>query len=373
MGAARFTPTYMDWSRNCLLADHLIIETGVFTMSITQLAVEMSEAIDLIRLCESKAMENSSLSQEDAVSLANLDNCYIYDLIASANRVRIKYKGEEISLCSIINAKSGQCPEDCAFCSQSISANTDIQVFDLLSPEKIVQGAKDAQKNGAHKYGIVTAGYGFSGKGPKKNLSGVIDALEKLRSEVGIQRCASLGIINEQTATALKNAGVEEYHHNLETARSFFPNICTTHDYEEDVATVRAVKDAGLKACCGGIFGIGESNEQRVEMAFTIKELDVDSIPLNFLNPIKGTRLENAEPIEPIEALKIIAIYRLIFPDKDIKVAGGREKNLRDLQCMIFAAGANSTMVGNYLTTFGRPAKEDIQMISDLGLTIKGV
>ncbi len=192
-----------------------------------------------------------------------------------------------------------------------------------------------------------------------------------MKDEVNIQRCASLGIIDEATARRLKDAGVEEYHHNLETARSFFPNICTTHDYEEDVATVRAVKSAGLKACCGGIFGMGESREQRIEMAFTIKELDVDSIPMNFLNPIKGTQLENAEPMAPFEILKTIAVYRLIFPDKDIKLAGGREKNLRDLQCMMFAAGANSTMIGNYLTTFGRPASEDLQMINDLGLTVK--
>lgn len=328
-------------------------------------------ALDMIRHCESKALENTPLAWDEAMALMDLGTENIYDLIASSNRVRRKYKGDEISICSIINAKSGQCSEDCAFCSQSISSKTGAPVFDFVPPETIVEGARAAMKDGAGKFGIVTSGYGFSGKGPLKKLDGLIDAVKMMKEEVGVHRCASLGIIDEATARRLKEAGLEEYHHNLETARSFFPNICTTHDYEDDVNTVRAIKAAGLRICCGGIFGMGESREQRVEFAFTLKELDVDSIPVNFLNPIKGTRLENAEPLPPLEILKIIAVFRLIFPDKDIKIAGGREKNLRDLQCLMFAAGANSTMVGNYLTTFGRPAEEDYQMIRDLELTVK--
>jgi len=340
-------------------------------MNISTLAPASAEALELIRGCERKALAGEPLTWDEAVGLMNLEQVHIFDLLASANRVRRHYKGDEVSLCSIINAKSGQCPEDCAFCSQSISAGTDIPVYDMMPPEKIVDGARAAKKNGAHKFGIVTSGYGFSGKGPKKQLHKVIEAIGKMKEGVRMQPCASLGIIDEAAARRLREAGLVEYHHNVETARSFFPNICTTHDYEEDVATVRAVKAAGLKACCGGVFGMGESREQRVEMAFTIRELNADSIPLNFLNPIKGTRLENAEPLEPLECLKIIAVYRLIFPDKDLKVAGGREKNLRDLQCLMFAAGANSTMVGNYLTTFGRPAEEDLRMIRDLGLTVR--
>ncbi len=327
-------------------------------------------ALELIRFCESKSIENEPLSWEEALGLMELDSVHIYDLLASSNRVRRRYKGSEISLCSIINARSGLCPEDCAFCSQSAHASSDAPVFDMVSPEKIVEGAREAKTNGAHKFGIVTSGYGFSGKGPKQDLDSMVDSITRMKDSVGIHRCASLGIIDERTARKLKEAGLEEYHHNLETARSFFPEICTTHDYDDDVATVRAVKAAGLRACCGGIFGMGETREQRVEMAFTLKELDVDSIPLNFLNPIKGTRLENAEPLTPFEILKIVAVYRLIFPDKDIKIAGGREKNLRDLQCLIFAAGANSTMVGNYLTTLGRSPQMDIQMIHDMELSV---
>lgn len=332
---------------------------------------ETSQARELINNCEGKALAGELLSEDEALGLLTLSTDYLYDLIAASNRVRRYYKGDEISLCSIINAKSGRCPEDCAFCSQSAHASTDVADFDMVSAETIVEGAKSAIESGAHKFGIVTSGYGFSGKGRKADLTEVLDAIEKMKNSVDIQRCASLGIIDQGVAQKLKDAGVIEYHHNLETARSYFPNICTTHDYEEDVETVKAVKKAGLKACCGGIFGMGESDEQRIELAFTLRELDVDSVPMNFLNPIKGTRLENAEPIPPMEILGIIACYRMILPDKDIKVAGGREKNLRDLQCMMFAAGANSTMVGNYLTTFGRPAEEDRQMIKDLGLTLR--
>jgi biotin synthase len=342
----------------------------ILTMSVARYT-QPENALEFIRRMEDKAMANLPLAWEEALDLMNLDTVHIYDLIASANRVRRRFKGDEISICSIINAKSGQCPEDCSFCSQSSSAKTSAPVFDLIPAEKIIEGARAAQANGARKYGVVTSGYGFAGKGSKKVLGGLVDHIAALKQDCEVHRCASLGIIDEAAARELKAAGLEEYHHNLETARSFFPNVCTTHDYEEDVATVRAAKSAGLRVCCGGIFGLGETSQQRVEMAFTLRELDVDSIPLNFLNPIKGTRLENQPPLPPLELLKIIAVYRLLLPTKDIKAAGGREKNLRDLQCLVFAAGANSTMVGNYLTTCGRPAGEDLAMIRDLGLTVK--
>jgi biotin synthase len=324
-----------------------------------------------IRRMEEKALFNIPLTADEALEVLRLSDESVFDLIATADRVRRQYKGTEISLCSIINAKSGHCPEDCAFCSQSAHANADAPVFDFVGAGKVVEGAKAAMANGAHKFGIVTSGYGYSGAGPKAEIDQVTRAIEAMKAGVGIHRCASLGIIDEEAAVALREAGLDEYHHNLETARSFFPNICTTHDYDEDVATVLAVKAAGLRVCCGGIFGLGESDEQRVELAMTLKELDVDSVPINFLNPIKGTRLENAEPIPPLDILKIIAMFRLILPDKDLKVAGGREKNLRDLQGLMFAAGANSTMVGNYLTTLGRPAEADLQLIADLGLTVR--
>lgn len=330
-----------------------------------------ADTADFISDVERKALDDEPLTWDEAARLARLDTACIYDLIAAANRVRRRHKGDEVSLCAIINAKSGKCPEDCAFCSQSASARTDAPVFGLLPPSMIVDGAREALAAGARKFGIVTSGYGYSASDGGAEIGSITRALEDMRRGVAIHRCASLGIIGRETAARLKEAGLQEYHHNLETARSFFPQICSTHGYEEDVETIRAVKSAGLRACCGGIFGMGESPEQRVELAFTLRELDVDSVPLNFLTPIKGTRLEGAEPLPPLEILKIIAMYRMILPTKDIKVAGGREKNLRDLQCLIFAAGANSTMVGNYLTTQGRSAGDDLRMIADLGLSVR--
>jgi biotin synthase len=329
------------------------------------------DVLSFIRLVEGKAIANEPLTVDEAVDFISLPTIHIFDIIAAANRVRRHHKGDEVALCSIINAKSGRCKENCSFCSQSIHANTDAPVFDLVTTEQMVEGAKSAAASGAKKYGIVTSGYGYNSQTRDSDLDAILNAVDAIGEATDIQRCASLGIIDDQTAARLRDAGVKEYHHNVETARSFFPNVCTTHDYEEDVETVRVIKRAGLKACSGGIFGLGESPAQRVEMAFTLRELDVDSVPLNFLNPIEGTKLAGATPIPPLEILQIIAAYRMILPTKDIKVAGGREKNLRDLQSMIFAAGANSTMVGNYLTTMGRPAADDLQMISDLGLTVR--
>jgi len=194
--------------------------------------------------------------------------------------------------------------------------------------------------------------------------------VRRIREETTIDPSCSLGIIDTATAIALKKAGVKTYHHNLETARSFFPNICTTHDYQEDLDTLRIARDAGLNVCCGGIFGMGETVPQRVELAMMLRELNIDSVPLNFLNPIPGTRLEAADFITPLDCLMTIAIFRFILPAQRISVCGGREKNLRDLQSWIFLAGASGTMIGNYLTTTGRLPEHDWQMLRDLELEV---
>lgn len=318
-----------------------------------------------IKELESKAIENRPLDFEEAVILSNLNDQDIFDLIASANRIREKFKGKKISLCSIVNAKSGRCPEDCIFCSQSIHFKTNINEYPLIKSEEMLKRADEALKQGAHKFGIVTSGKTLN---TEQELDEICKTIKKLKEAGKIHRCASLGILGRDELIKLKEAGLEEYHHNLETARSYFPQICTTHDYEEDVETVKIAKSIGLRTCCGGIFGLGESPEQRIELAVTLRELDVDSVPLNFLLPIKGTGTENLPPLKPLEILKIIAIYRFMLPSKDIKIAGGREHNLRDFQSMIFAAGANSTMIGNYLTTKGRDFQDDLQMIKDMGL-----
>jgi len=309
------------------------------------------------------------LSGDEAIRLAAVDGVDRFALFLAASRVKEHFVGSRISLCSIINAKSGRCPENCAFCAQSAHHSAAVPVYPLVDEESLVAGARTAEQNGSICYGIVTSGTTVS-KG--EELDRICRALRRIRLETGIKPSCSLGILDTETAGELYAAGATTYHHNLETARSFFPQICTTHDYEEDVATVRAAKAAGMTVCCGGIFGMGETVAQRVEMALTLRELAVDSVPLNFLNPIEGTKLAGVSCITPQECLVTIALYRLLLPERKITVCGGREKNLRDLQSWMFFAGASGTMIGNYLTTTGRSTDDDWQMLQDLQLEAEG-
>lgn len=281
--------------------------------------------------------------------------------------VRRSFKGDAVRLCSIVNAKSGLCSEDCSFCSQSLRSKADIQKYPLIDEEEMVRAARDAKSRGAREFSIVTSGFAMRGGA---ELEKVGNAIWRIRSEVGIETCVSLGTLSAGDVAYLLSRGLRSVHHNLETSRNFFPSMCTTHDYEEDVRAVRAAKEAGAWVCCGGIFGIGETAADRVELALTLRELCVDSIPVNFLNPVPGTPLEGRSDLTPFDCLKIIAMMRLVHPGREIIVCGGREVNLRDMQCLMFAAGASGTMAGNYLTTVGRPADDDIRMIRDLGLTV---
>jgi biotin synthase len=314
-----------------------------------------------------RIISGEPLAEAVALELTSLSGSDLFPLFLAASRVKEHFVGNSIHLCSIINAKSGRCPENCSFCAQSAHHKTAAPVYPLVDEEQMVACAVEAEQSGSTCYGIITSGSGIS-KG--EELDRICRAVRRIRATTGITPSCSLGVIDLETARALKEAGVGTYHHNLETSRSFFPNVCTTHDYEDDVQTVRVALEAGLKVCCGGIFGLGESAAQRVELALTLRDLGVDSVPLNFLNPIEGTRLEGASNISPMECLATIALFRLILPDRKIAVCGGREKNLRDLQSWIFLAGANGAMIGNYLTTTGRPAEQDWQMIRDLELTV---
>jgi biotin synthase len=314
-----------------------------------------------------RIVKGGSITPEEALQITVLQGSDLFPLFLAANRIKEHFVGDKVFLCSIVNAKSGRCPENCSFCAQSAHHKTDAPVYALIDEERMVNCAREAEKNGSSCYGIITSGTSVN-RG--EELDRICSAVRRIRRETGIIPSCSLGIIDIETASALVAAGVETYHHNLETARSFFPNVCTTHEYEQDVETVRVAKQAGLKVCCGGIFGLGETAAQRVEMAFTLRDLDVDSVPLNFLNPIPGTKLEDAQNITPMECLQTIALFRLILPNKRISICGGREKNLRDLQSWIFFAGASGTMIGNYLTTTGRAAEEDWQMLKDLNLSV---
>jgi len=313
-----------------------------------------------------KSLKNR-INEDDAASILRAKGAKLTLILAGAHRIREKHFGNRISLCSIINAKSGRCAENCAFCAQSGHHATNVPVYPLKSSEEIIEGAKRAEAEGSHCYGIVTSGTRIS-KG--EELDRILSAIRRIRQTTAIEPSASLGILDEETAQRLAEAGCATYHHNLETARSFFPQICTTHDYEDDVKTVRVAKSAGMKVCCGGIFGLGESLEQRVELAFTLRELDVDSVPLNFLNPIEGTPLEGKTDLTPMDCLRIIALFRYVLPEKRISVCGGREPNLREFQSWIFMAGASGTMVGNYLTTSGRDRETDLRMLNDAEVEI---
>lgn len=322
---------------------------------------------EFIKTTAELVMAGEKISADKALLLAETEPRDLMQLLFDAGRIREKFMGKKVTLCSIINAKSGRCPENCAFCAQSAHSVTKAANYELVDEEEMVRCAKTAEENGASCYGIITSGTGIS-KGPE--LDRICATLRRIGKESKILPSCSLGILDLETALTLKEAGMVTYHHNLETSRSFFPSICTTHDYEEDVETVRVAKMAGLKVCSGGIFGLGENYEQRIEMALTLRELDVDSIPVNFLDPVEGTRLEHADFLTPMECLKIIALYRFLLPDKQIKVCGGREKNLRELQSWIFMAGASGMMTGNYLTKSGRAPELDRQMLTDLGLEI---
>jgi len=305
------------------------------------------------------------IDRNAAVSLSRLKGPELSELFISANRIRAKFRGNKVDLCSIINAKSGACPEDCSFCAQSAHSKTNIKVHPLASREKILYAASIAKKNKTRRFCIVT-----SGKRPSnKELNAICSFISEIR-ETGLLPCATLGMLDNTQLNQLKAAGLHRYHHNLETSEEFFSEICTTHTYMDKIKTIEAAKSLGLSVCSGGIFGLGESWEDRIDMAFALRELDVDSVPINFLTPVSGTPLGRSDMLTPSEALKIIAIYRLIMPDREIRVCGGRPATLRDLNSHIFIAGADGLLIGNYLTTQGRDPEADLLMIKDMGLEV---
>jgi biotin synthase len=310
-----------------------------------------------------RALSGEGISEPQALRIAECSREELVNLLDLANRTRQEFRGSNVKLCGIVNAKSGRCAEDCAFCAQSSKHKTDIKKHPLLTKPKILAAARKAAKDGAKEFSIVTSGRTVS----ESELARAAEAIGAVK-KLGLSTCASLGILGPDGLEMLAGAGLDKYHHNLETSRSFFPEICTTHSYDEDVQTISAARDAGLQVCCGGIFGLGETRRDWVELAGTLRELEVDSVPLNFLNPVKGTRLADRPLLGPLDALRVILIFRLVLPRRDIVICGGREVVLRDLQCMVFFAGANGLMLGDYLTTRGRDPKLDTEMIRDLEL-----
>jgi biotin synthase len=316
----------------------------------------------LIKL-KDKAINTTGIDPDDAQTLYETGQKDPFLLMAYASQIREHFKGIKIGLCAIMNAKSGVCAENCRFCAQSVHYGTDAPVYPLISSQEIIKKGRTAFEAGAHYFGIVTSGTRIDDQDEWAEIYRAIAGL----NEVGIKPCGSLGMLDHKTASNLKESGLFRYHHNLETSRSFFDAICSTHAYDEDIETVRIAKKAGLSVCSGGIIGLGEKMEHRIELAMTLKELDVDSVPVNILNPIEGTPLAGTPPLSPMEILLTVAIYRFILPDKEIKLCGGKEKNLRQLLPMAIMAGCNSFMTGNYLTTLGRNTENNLEMIADLG------
>ncbi len=290
----------------------------------------------------------------------------IFALLNWANQIREQFKGNKIHLCSIVNVKAGGCSENCRFCAQSASYETNSPRHGLIEREEVLSAAKEAKTNGVMALGLVAAWRGIE-EGP--TLDAICRELEALKQSGQARPDGSLGMIKSQkVADRLRQSGLECYNHNLETSRRFFPQVCTTHTYDDRVQTIKHLKAAGIKICSGGILGLGESREDRCDLAFALKELGAHIVPMNFLNPIAGTPFGQREPLAPLEILKSIACFRFILPRQEITIAGGRTVNLRDLQSLVFMAGASGLMVGNYLTTSNQPVERDLQMIKDLGL-----
>ena len=313
------------------------------------------------------ALNGQSISREDALWLFNLESSAdILDLLSWANRIREHFKGNKIHLCSIVNAKAGACSENCSFCAQSSFYQTGSPKYGFVDPEPVQEAAEEAHKNSVTAVGLVAAWKGLN-EGPI--LDDVCERIREIKAGGKTRPDASLGIIKKQAvADRLKEAGLECYGHNLESSRRFFPKTCSTHTFDDRLETIGYLKKAGIKICSGGIIGMGETREDRCDLALELRAIGANVVPVNILNPIPGTPFEKTPSLPVMEILKTIACFRFILPRQEIMIAGGRTVNLRDAQSMIFMAGASALMVGNYLTTLNQPVEKDLQMIKDLGL-----
>lgn len=320
--------------------------------------------MDILKLAD-EIIEGKRLSREDDLDF--FVTCNLNDLCAGADKIREACIGDRVDLCSIINGMSGRCPEDCKYCAQSAHNHTDCEVYDFLPEEKIMEACKTNEKEGVDRFAIVTAGRALSGE----EFDKAIKAYERMNKECDIELCASMGFLSADQLHRLHEAGVTSYHHNIETSRRNFPNICSTHTYDMKIETIKKVKAEGMYACSGGIIGMGESWEDRIDMAVSLAEVGVDSIPINALMPIKGTPLENLESLTEDEILRTIAMFRYINPEADIRLAAGRALMKNDGE-MAFKSGASATITGNMLTTVAAATiQSDRKMLQNIGRTVK--
>ncbi|HEX8065342.1 MAG TPA: biotin synthase BioB [Thermoleophilaceae bacterium] len=305
------------------------------------------------------------ISYDEALALGELeDHAEIEALVERAFQARLERFGDSTDMCSLVNAKSGGCAEDCGFCAQSRYAEADTPMHAMMSPEQILEHARAAEAAGAHRFCMVTQGQGLS----KRDFRNVVEGAKLVAEHTNLKRCVSIGHISRDRARALKEAGIQRVHHNVETAESYYGEVSTTVRYEGRIRTIDAVAEAGLETCVGGILNLGESREQRVEMAFQLAKLDPTSVPINLLNPRPGTKFGDRDLMDPWEAVKWIAIFRLILPGALFRLCGGRVENLGDLEPLAVKAGLNGVMMGNFLTTLGSEPEDDRAMFEELGL-----
>ncbi len=313
-------------------------------------------------LCE-RVLSGETITREQAVELYNQP---LEPLCAAADRIRRTFCQDAFDLCTIINGKSGKCSENCKFCAQSAHNHTGAAVYPLLSAEEITAEAKKNDAQGVLRYSIVTSGKRLS----DDEVEAMCEAVRQIRAETGISVCVSFGLLDQKQYEKLRDAGVTRVHNNLETSRRNFPNICTTHTYDDKIAAIRAAQAAGLTVCSGGIMGLGENVEDRIDMALTLRELDIHSVPVNVLNPISGTPLEHCIPLTEDEVRRIVAVYRFLLPDASIRLAGGRGL-LLDKGRACFLSGANAAISGDMLTTAGITVETDRRMLQELGYEVK--
>ncbi|MFL0504133.1 biotin synthase BioB [Ureibacillus sp. 179-F W5.1 NHS] len=313
-----------------------------------------------------EVIDGKQLSEDEALAILNSDDDELLPLLNGAFQIRKYYYGKKVKLNMIMNAKSGYCPEDCGYCSQSSKSKAPIEKYPFITKEEILEGAKRAFENKIGTYCIVA-----SGRGPtRKDVNVVSEAVKEIKEKYGLKVCACLGLLKDEQAEQLKQAGVDRYNHNVNTSERHHSYITTTHTYEDRINTIDIVKKHGLSPCSGAIIGMKETKEDVIQIARALRELNADSIPINFLNAIDGTKLEGTKELNPIYCLKVLALFRYMNPTKEIRVAGGREVNLRTLQPLALYA-ANSIFVGDYLTTAGQEVNVDYQMLEDLGFEIE--
>ncbi len=310
--------------------------------------------------------ERRQLKPEELASVAALPAESVPALASLAHEVRLAWCGPEVEVEGILSAKTGGCPEDCSFCSQSARFESPVKATPFLDADEILAAAEETAKVGASEFCIVLAV-----RGPDERiLQQVLDVVPLVNERTGLNVACSLGILSREQAERLAAGGVHRYNHNLETARSFFPQIVTTHTWDERFETCQMVREVGMELCCGALLGMGESDEQRLELLQQLRDVDPAEVPLNFLNPRPGTPLMIRKLVEPLEAIKWIALFRLALPSVILRYAGGREVTLRELQAMGMTSGINALIVGNYLTTLGREPDQDLQMLKDLRMPV---